>query len=606
MASDPIFWTPRAALSRAGSLTLARRAAPLAYALPALVLYATFVLWPLDRVLALSLVRWDGIGAAIPVGLGNYAALWADPGFVDELAHSATWLAVTLIVPVVAGLALALLLDATPALLRGPLRALLLVPLVLPAVVIAVAWRLLYNPLSGPIAGLLDAVGLSSLMGTGSFLGDPGLALGALLVPACWASFGLSLLVFGAALRGISPEVLAAAQVDGAGALARLRHVTLPALRGALPLATVATALCAVPSLDLVLLTTNGGPGYATTTLTLDMYGRAFGVADPQVGAAAALAALQIVVGLALALLALVAARGQERAGDDGDPLGGMARAFTRRTAVGPGGRVRAPVARLVATAAAGLLAALTLFPLIWLVVLAVRPSPASDAATSWAALWDNLGAVWARDFGAAFLASAAIGATVAVATVALALPAAFTLSRARWRAVRVLAIALLALGLFQPEAILIIPLFRLLILLHLLSSPLGLVLPETARALSFAVLLLWWALRGLPADVTAAAAVDGAAPRQVLWRVAAPLVAPTIVVVALWAFVSSWNEYLLPVVVLQDDALQTVPAALGHFVGSVDTLYGLLAAGALLAVAPLLLLYGLLYGVVAAGFRRH
>jgi len=584
----------------------AARVAPLLYVLPALALYAIFVLWPLARLMALSLARWDGIGAATPVGLSNFADLWADPGFADELAHSAIWLAVTLVAPVAVGLALALLLDAAPRLLRAPARALLLVPLVLPAVVIAVAWRLLYNPLSGPITGFLDAVGLSSL--AGDFLGDPNLALGALLVPACWASFGLSLLVFGAALRDINPEVVAAAQVDGAGTLARLRHVTLPALRGALPLATVVTALGAVPSLDLVLLTTNGGPGYATTTLTLDMYGRAFGGADSRVGLAAALAALQIVVGLALALLAIVAARGQERALDDGGVFraGGPAGAFARGLSMGPRGGVRLRVGRLAAALALVLVTALTVFPLAWLVVLAVRPSALSGGASPWAALWDNFGAVWARDFGSAFLTSAAVAATVAVATVALALPAAFALSATRRRAVRLAAGILLAVGLFQPEAILIIPLFRLLILLHLLSSPLGLALPETARTLPFAILLLWAALRGLPADLPAAAAVDGAAPRQILWRIAAPLVAPMILVAALWAFVSSWNEYLLPVVVLQDDALQTVPAALGHFVGSVDTLYGLLAAGALLAVLPLLALYALLYGAVAAGLRRR
>ncbi len=580
---------------------LFRRSAPLAYVLPALALYAPFVLWPLGRVLALSLVRWDGISPAVPVGLANYAALWADPGFADEVSHSAVWLAVTLAAPVVAGLALALLLDAAPARLRAPARALLIVPLVLPVVVIAVAWRLVYNPLSGPLTSALDAVGLSTL--AGDYLGDPNLALGALLVPACWAAFGLSLLVFGAALRGISPEVVAAAQVDGAGALARLRHVTLPALRGALPLATVVTALSAVPSLDLILLTTNGGPGYATTTLTLDMYGRAFGAGNGQVGVAAALAALQAVVGLALALLALGVARGQERAGDDGGMFGARPRVFARRVPLGS--HVRLPIGRLVASAVVLAVTFVTLFPLLWLVVLAVRPSAASPNATPWAALGDNLGAVWARDFGTAFLTSAIVAATVAIAVVLLALPAAFALATTRSRAACLLAGALLALGLFQPEAILIIPLFHLLIDFHLLTSPLGLVLPETTRTLPFAVLLLWGALRGLPADVTAAAAVDGAAPRQILWRIAAPLAWPMIAVAALWAFLSSWHEYLLPVVVLQDDTLQTVPAALGHFVGSVATLYGLLAAGALLAVLPLLILYGLLYGAVAAGLRR-
>jgi ABC-type glycerol-3-phosphate transport system permease component len=77
------------------------------------------------------------------------------------------------------------------------------------------------------------------------------------------------------------------------------------------------------------------------------------------------------------------------------------------------------------------------------------------------------------------------------------------------------------------------------------------------------------------------------------------------VVVVGLWAFLSSWNDYLLPLVVLQDEALQTVPLALAHFIGSVDTQYGLVATGALLAIAPILSLYGSLYGLSTLGVRR-
>jgi len=74
---------------------------------------------------------------------------------------------------------------------------------------------------------------------------------------------------------------------------------------------------------------------------------------------------------------------------------------------------------------------------------------------------------------------------------------------------------------------------------------------------------------------------------------------------VSLWAFLSSWNEFLLPTVVMQDEGLQTVPTALAHFVGRVDTQYALLATGALLSVVPLLALYGALYGAMSAGLRR-
>jgi ABC-type sugar transport system permease subunit len=231
-----------------------RRLALGAYALPAAAVYGLFVLWPLARVIWLSFERWDGYGAPVPVGLANHSGLLADPGFGTELQHSLVWLAVTLAVPVLCGLGLALLLAQAPARVGALCRALLLVPLLLPSVVIAVIWKLMYTPMHGFLNGVLQAGGLGVLQQ--DWLGDPSLALGSLLAAACWASFGLSLLVFGAALASRSQETHEAAALDGAGVWARFRYLTLPQLRHALPLATVATALCAVPSFDLVSLLT--------------------------------------------------------------------------------------------------------------------------------------------------------------------------------------------------------------------------------------------------------------------------------------------------------------------------------------------------------------
>jgi ABC-type sugar transport system permease subunit len=558
--------------------------------LPALALYAVFVLWPLAWLIGLSLMQWDGYSAPLFAGVANYGTLWADPSFLAELWHSLLWLGVALVVPVVLGLALALLLTSAPGRLRAVMRAVLLVSLLLPTTVIAVVWRLLYNPLAGPITGVLNAVGLGAL--AGDWLGDPGLALGALLVPACWAAFGLSMLVFEAALGAISSEVLDAAQIDGAGTWARFRAITVPSVHGAAPAAMITTALCAVPSVDLVRLLTNGGPGYATTTLALDMYGRAFNVG--QVGVGAALACLQIVVGLLLAGAALALARRGERMSGEGDDLRSSHTDVARRSA-----------ARVVVGAVLVAVALLIVFPLMWLIALAVRSVAQTGGTSLPAALWGEVGTVWSHGFGAAFLVSLGIAVPVACGVVVLALPAAFALFSSRRRAVRVLGAVLLAIGLFQPESVLVIPLFSTLKGLGLLNTPLGLVLPQIARTLPIAVLLLWGALRGVPPDVLAAAEVDTAAPRQVLHRVALPLVLPMVVVVGLWAFLSSWNDYLLPLVVLQDEALQTVPLALAHFMGSVDTQYGLLATGALLAIAPILSLYGALYGVSRLGVRR-
>jgi len=567
-----------------------RRLAFAGYVLPAGAVYGLFVLWPLLRLVWLSFTHWDGYTTPTPAGLSNYGALLTDPGFQTELGHSLTWLAVTLAVPVLLGLGLALLLARAPSRLAAVCRALLLTPLLLPSAVIAVTWKLIYNPLNGPLTDLLQTVGLTT---TPDWLGDPSLALGSLLAPACWAAFGLSLLVFGAALAAIGREAREAAAIDGAGAWARFRHLTLPHLRHALPLATVATALCAVPSFDLVSLLTNGGPGYATTTLELDMEGRAFSLG--QVGSGAAVACVAALIGLALSVAALVAVRGYEQGGEDD---------------VAPQGRddARRPTRRrgqwAAAAAAAALVAAtaLTLAPLLWLVARAGQPD--EGGGTPWA----HLAVVWSGGFGAAFATSVIIAVVVTAATVALAVPAAFALSQARSRVGRVaraVAVVLLAVGLFQPTEVVIIPLFTLLRDLGLLNSAAGVILPEIGRDVPLAVLLLWGALRGLPAGVLEAATVDGAAPRQVLWRVALPLARPMVAVVALWASLSSWNEYLLPTLAVQDDSLQTVPVALGHFIGRIDTQYALIATGALLAAAPLLIVYAAGYGVLGAGVRR-
>lgn len=563
---------------------LARHAAPAAYLLPALGLYAVFVLWPLARLAYLSLQQWDGLTTPSFVGLSNYATIVADPGFGPELRHTLIWLAVSLAVPAMIGMLLAIMLRAIPPSLRATLRALLLLPLVFPTVLISIAWKLFYNPLAGPLTGALQNLRLGAL--AQDWLGDPNLALPALLVPACWASFGLSMLICEAALGRISPAVLAAAEIDGAGAWARFRSITLPALRGALPLATVVTGLCAVPSYDLILLMTNGGPGYATTTITFDAYGRAFGGLG-QVGEGAALACLQSLVGLVLALLALLAARGQQREEDDGEA--GMQRMAGRRV--------------LGAISALGLAAtALVLAPILWLLRLAIRPAVGIGL---WSSLGANIGVVGAQGFGGAALTSLGIALVVAAATLLVAAPAAFALATSRRRALLVPATVALAAGLFQPTAVLIIPLFNTMEWLNLLDVPQGLILPQVARVLPVAVLLLWGGVRGLPREVLEASALDGAAPRQALRLIVLPLLLPLVVVVGVWSFVTSWNDYLLPTVAIEDGSMQTVPLALAHFIGRFDTQYALLATSALLAALPLLIIYAGLYGIMARGLRR-
>jgi len=568
--------------SAAGPATVASRGLPpkldwrrmVLYTTPALTLYVLFVLWPLLHSAWLALQEWDGYGPQRFVGLRNFGDLAADPVFRTALAHSLAWELAAGVGLTVCGLGLALLIRQSRA--HAPALSAIFFPALLPATVVAAVWTLVLSPLDGLLNTILNRIGAGGL--AADWLGDVHLALPALFVAWAWSAVGIGTLLFWAALRSIGREYLELALVEGAGAFWRFRHVLLPAVRRTAILAVLINAALAGQVFDLIMVTTGGGPGYATMLLPVDMYGRAFG---GRTGEGAAVAVVQIVLGLVLAGLALLLSR-LPHASMSGDG-----------TVDRP---IRRPAGTWVATAALFLLLALLLLPLAWLLAVALgwgaltvgSPAPTLSPAT-WG--WDNFSSVWSLGMGSGLKTSLVLAAGATVLTLGLAPPAAFALFRGH-RIWSVPVAILLGVGLFQPTPVIIVPLFSLLKALGLLDTPWGVLLPEVARSLPFAVLLLWAFFTQVPAEVLQAAEVDGAAPFQQLWHVALPLVQPALLVAGIWAFVGSWNEYLLPTLVSQDGSLQTVPTLLGSFIGRFDTQFGLLAAGSLVALLPSLLIY--------------
>jgi ABC-type glycerol-3-phosphate transport system permease component len=236
------------------------------------------------------------------------------------------------------------------------------------------------------------------------------------------------------------------------------------------------------------------------------------------------------------------------------------------------------------------------MFPLIWLLRAGFLPGRAlvlPNQSPSLAAIWANLRADWDLGMSSALPRSLALAAGVVAGTLALSVPAGYSLAfLIRKSFVRAALLALLTLCLIQPAPLLIVPLFSLLRAFHLLDNPLGIMLPEIALAVPLATLAMWAGVSGLAREPLLAARADGAGPWQNLWLVALPLAAPAVAVAAAWAFLTSWNQYLLPTVVSQDGSLSTVPTLLGSFSGAYDTQFGLLAAGAILGLVPIFLLY--------------
>ena len=277
------------------------------YVLPALLLYAFVVLLPSVQSINYSLYRWDGVSAAVFVGLDNYLAFFVDPLLAEAIGHIGVLVIFYAVLPITLGLLSAALL----ARFRRPgfavFRWVIFLPQVLTSVVVAVLWKQLYGP-EGPINTALQAIGLGAL--ARDWLGDFALALPALGLVGTWTTFGLCMVLFVSGSASISTSLYDAARVDGAGLVREFFAVTLPGLRPQIAVALTLTVTGALRTFDLVWLTTRGGPGTSTVTPSFLLYTKAFAVGD--VGAAAAIG---VVMAVTCLLVALVIVRLVEREG---------------------------------------------------------------------------------------------------------------------------------------------------------------------------------------------------------------------------------------------------------------------------------------------------
>jgi len=270
------------------------------FLLPALLLYAAFVVVPILQVFAYSFFSWDNGIAQDFVGLANYARLGSDRVFWVALGHNAIWVVLTLAFPLLAGLLLAAILaDRTPRTIQI-VSAIYFIPRTIPLVVAGIIWGWIYNPLFGLLNYGLDMVGLGQL--AGAWLAEENTALLSLNVVGAWTFFGFCVVIYLGAIQSIDPSLYEAAEVDGAPWWRKFRDITVPLLNNSTLFLGLYAAIEAMRFFDLIWVTTQGGPGYATEVLTTHVYKTFFLVGD--FGYASVLSVILLAIVLSLSAIA--------------------------------------------------------------------------------------------------------------------------------------------------------------------------------------------------------------------------------------------------------------------------------------------------------------
>jgi multiple sugar transport system permease protein len=268
--------------SRSGGTT------PYLFLAPAILVTAAVILFPVARTLWMSLhdlilFRPNDVPF---VGLGNFVRAFRDEVFWISLVNSIWWITLVVGLQFLLGLVTALLINQS-FWWRGAARALVIVPWALPSVIIGLMWTWMYDFNVGVLNDMLLRIGIISQ--PIAWLARPDTAFYSVVLVLIWQGFPFFAVTILAGLQTIPAELYEAADLDGATRWQRLIYVILPSIRDVIATALLLRIIWVANSLDVILVMTGGGPGYATHTLPLYAFLKAYSGMEFGYGAALAL-----------------------------------------------------------------------------------------------------------------------------------------------------------------------------------------------------------------------------------------------------------------------------------------------------------------------------
>ncbi len=251
-----------------------------------------------------------------------------------------------------------------------------------------------------------------------------------------------------------------------------------------------------------------------------------------------------------------------------------------------------------------GALAVIFLYPLVWTAVRSVSPLAGTNQTEGWG-LGNYITLAGYQDGILQYIGNSAfVSLLTVVLTLVISLFGGYAFARFQFRGKNALFLATIAI-LMVPYATLLIPLYVLLNLVGLSNSLVGVALVLTMFQLPFSTFMMRIAFESIPKELDEAAMVDGCNSWTVLWKVLVPAVKPGLITVGLFAFLAAWNDFMAPLILINDSAKMTLPLAVSNLRGQVQGVvdYGATEAGVVVLALPCILLFLILQRHYVRGF---
>ena len=252
---------------------LKNNAVAYSFILPNFLGFAIFTLLPMLAAIMLVFTKWDGASPIRWVGLANFKEMFtADFYFWKSFSNTIWYSLATVPATIICSLMLAIVLNRRIA-GRTIFRTIYFFPYVASLVAVAAVWNLIFHPTMGPVNEMLMKWGIEN---PPRWTADTSWALPTVIMASVWRYMGYYMIIYLAALQGIPTYLYEAAAIDGASKRQQFRNITLPMLTPTTFFVSIMLTINCFKVFDLILLMTNGGPGYATNVLVFNVYTYAF------------------------------------------------------------------------------------------------------------------------------------------------------------------------------------------------------------------------------------------------------------------------------------------------------------------------------------------